>query len=398
MRYYATSISAYDKNQLEHFGIKGQKWGIRRFQYENGSYTPEGKERYYKDYDRGVKKGKYDNDPELRDLYAMDQKEISDRAKKVWSSYSAQIQNNSRLLSKKDKALLGKLKSGETLSKNEKDRLIRTRDKILKNTVALSNSKIDSDDEESLKRLSEGREAYSNLNYAIHLSEESEYLNERRDWVNDSEMKRFVDPSYRSFTSKEEKAKAEYEYLSTYTTDPELLDPKYGDKYEAEWVHMHRRICGLSMDGYHGVPKSDRLKKMFLHNDTDDGKLNAVDDYDNWTPRYEKNPEYIALQKQEDRNNTEFYKNEQSLYKPLKDAETSGKYTKKELDKFYKSYLKSYNKLSEAYHKEARRIYDAEKTIIGPFTEELCKNVLQDMGYELTPQNIEVIQYLIFWD
>lgn len=248
MKYCATAISAYDKNWLEHFGIKGQKWGIRRFQYENGSYTPEGKERYYKDYDRGVKKGKYDNDPELRDLYVMEQKEISDRAKKVWSSYSAQIQNNSRLLSKKDKALLGKLKSGETLSKNEKDRLIRTRDKILKNTVALSNSKFDSDDEESLKRLSEGREAYSNLNYAIHLSEESEYLNERRDWVNDSEMKRFVDPSYRSFTSKEEKAKAEYEYLSTYTTDPELLDPKYGDKYEAEWVHMHRRICGLSMD------------------------------------------------------------------------------------------------------------------------------------------------------
>lgn len=33
---------------LQHYGIKGQKWGIRRFQYENGSYTPEGKERYSK--------------------------------------------------------------------------------------------------------------------------------------------------------------------------------------------------------------------------------------------------------------------------------------------------------------------------------------------------------------
>ena len=33
-------------DELMHFGIKGQKWGIRRFQYENGSYTEEGKRRY----------------------------------------------------------------------------------------------------------------------------------------------------------------------------------------------------------------------------------------------------------------------------------------------------------------------------------------------------------------
>ena len=31
---------------LVHHGIKGQKWGVRRFQNEDGSLTPEGKERY----------------------------------------------------------------------------------------------------------------------------------------------------------------------------------------------------------------------------------------------------------------------------------------------------------------------------------------------------------------
>lgn len=35
------------KNELKHHGIKGQKWGIRRFQNEDGSYTSEGKARYY---------------------------------------------------------------------------------------------------------------------------------------------------------------------------------------------------------------------------------------------------------------------------------------------------------------------------------------------------------------
>lgn len=32
---------------LAHHGIKGQKWGVRRFQNEDGSLTPAGKSRYY---------------------------------------------------------------------------------------------------------------------------------------------------------------------------------------------------------------------------------------------------------------------------------------------------------------------------------------------------------------
>ena len=32
--------------ELRHHGIKGQKWGVRRYQNEDGSRTPEGKLRY----------------------------------------------------------------------------------------------------------------------------------------------------------------------------------------------------------------------------------------------------------------------------------------------------------------------------------------------------------------
>lgn len=39
------------ENYLVHHGILGQKWGIRRFQNEDGSLTPAGKERYYTDKD-----------------------------------------------------------------------------------------------------------------------------------------------------------------------------------------------------------------------------------------------------------------------------------------------------------------------------------------------------------
>ena len=35
-----------DEEYLEHHGVKGQKWGIRRYQNEDGTFTAEGKKRY----------------------------------------------------------------------------------------------------------------------------------------------------------------------------------------------------------------------------------------------------------------------------------------------------------------------------------------------------------------
>ena len=37
-------------NELCHFGIKGMKWGVRRYQNEDGTLTPEGKRRISKKY------------------------------------------------------------------------------------------------------------------------------------------------------------------------------------------------------------------------------------------------------------------------------------------------------------------------------------------------------------
>ena len=46
--YYIGDLEFYSDptEAIEHSGILGQKWGIRRFQYKDGSYTPEGRERY----------------------------------------------------------------------------------------------------------------------------------------------------------------------------------------------------------------------------------------------------------------------------------------------------------------------------------------------------------------
>ena len=45
-----TSATASDRfdfyDKLQHHGIKGQKWGVRRYQNPDGSLTDEGKQRY----------------------------------------------------------------------------------------------------------------------------------------------------------------------------------------------------------------------------------------------------------------------------------------------------------------------------------------------------------------
>lgn len=51
--YRLTDLISSD--ELYHHGIKGQKWGVRRFQEKDGSLTPAGKERYADDSDSNKK-------------------------------------------------------------------------------------------------------------------------------------------------------------------------------------------------------------------------------------------------------------------------------------------------------------------------------------------------------
>ena len=78
----------WEENYLAHYGIKGQSWGIRRFQNEDGTLTEEGKQRYGVDGDE-----KYDSkDLEPGKHY----KDASDKALALRRKQIEGIQNTLR--------------------------------------------------------------------------------------------------------------------------------------------------------------------------------------------------------------------------------------------------------------------------------------------------------------
>lgn len=70
-------------SELVHYGIKGQKWGVRRYQNKDGSLTPQGQRRYGEDNTRTLKKG-----TEIQNISRRQLDSSNKKSNRIYGSYT----------------------------------------------------------------------------------------------------------------------------------------------------------------------------------------------------------------------------------------------------------------------------------------------------------------------
>lgn len=110
-------------DELYHHGIPGQKWGERRFQNEDGSWTPEGRERYGKGDGRVEKreaKAKYDTQKYKADLRSKAKQDRDIRAANEERNRIKQQTKTDKLLRKEQRKIAKEEQSKKkTMSSDE---------------------------------------------------------------------------------------------------------------------------------------------------------------------------------------------------------------------------------------------------------------------------------------
>ena len=165
-------MNEHNTDELYHFGIKGQKWGVRRYQNKDGSLTPTGAKRLLKDDYKAVgatrslgRRHGYDESYETKTLYkstkAMKRLASNNDGKKYTNKqkakdYDTAIRGMQKL---RDNQLTKSFDDGRMTTYNDV-RLSRLNDKKMTNSRQKKISKMVADNEIMQLRLAESVDQY----------------------------------------------------------------------------------------------------------------------------------------------------------------------------------------------------------------------------------------------
>lgn len=108
---------------LIHYGVKGQQWGERNYQYEDGSLTPEGKLRYYgKNYAKGMQ--------ESNNAYYS----VLAKNRSAFTKNKRTIRNSDITLSERRSAIRGEKHAMKAANKKAFNNTVERQAQILKKT------------------------------------------------------------------------------------------------------------------------------------------------------------------------------------------------------------------------------------------------------------------------
>ena len=386
----ASYIIERSDEHLAHHGIKGQKWGVRRYQNDDGTLTSEGKVRYgaARTFDRKAKKGEFTNEKEIRELYTMEAEDKAHHGNSYKQDRIAIVKNRPDGFTNQENKIIERLGKGEIIDRKTIDEIASSHHR--KQSSLGKKYQESKDESEKARYLSEMQKEQILMDYAYDklptLNRENKY---EKEIANETDSK-YIDPTYRTFSSRSEKAKAEADYLGNVWSGERPSDPIEEKRYERECQHIFDRVCNLSYNGYDGKPQSERARAMFDYNP------DGYRDYERWIPKYEKSSEWQKLQDERKamKDRTGYSKAE----KEFNDGIKAGMWSNDP-----KLYRKLSNALSQArikYNKRIRAsdIETRERKIKDEFNTEMTKIVLKDLGYEVNPTNMEHIESIIWWD
>ena len=101
VKFKMTAWTCTRTNELQHHGIKGQKWGVRRFQNKDGSLTPAGRRRY--DDGDGKRTESVTIDGQTFKVYGRNSKQYADKVAKKARDMGVEVSRESKAKEKKTK-------------------------------------------------------------------------------------------------------------------------------------------------------------------------------------------------------------------------------------------------------------------------------------------------------